>query len=51
MVACSLCLKGAEERPRGQDLSRYCVGRQKKKAPLYSKCTRVKADRSGVGGG
>lgn len=43
-----MCLKGAEE--RGGDLV-DTVQEDKKKALLYSKCTRVKADRWGVGGG
>lgn len=42
--------EGAEERQRRDDLSRFCIGRQKK-APLYSKCTRVKAGCAEVVGG
>lgn len=42
-------MKGAEERPWREGFRRHCSGRLKK-ALLYSKCTRVKADRSGLGG-
>lgn len=48
-VACSLCLKGAEERPRGQDLSRHCVGRQKKKGSSVFK-VHSRQSSGGVGG-